>query len=214
MPDLEALKRAVMVGKRMEAMDLTRQALDEGVDPNSLIDLYLIPALEVVGDRFEKKEIFVPEMMIAAKSMQACMDLLKPLIKKEGERNRGTVIVGTVFGDLHDIGKNLVRLLLEGSGFKVIDLGVGVPSKNFLEAAREHSADVVGLSSLLTTGDPYVLETVKAIKASDISNKVKVICGGAALTPKFVMETCGAEAYAKDAAQGVKRIKQLLGLLS
>lgn len=212
MPDLEALKRAVIAGKRMEAMDLTKQALDKGVDPNSLIDHCLIPALDAVGDRFEKKEIFVPEMMIAAKSMQACVDLLKPLIKKEGEVNRRTVVIGTVFGDRHDIGKNLVKLLLESSGFKIIDLGVGVPSKKFLEAAKEHDADVVGLSSLLTTGDPYVLETVKVIKASDISNKVKIICGGAALTPKFVIKTCGAEAYAKDAAQGVKRIKQLLAI--
>jgi 5-methyltetrahydrofolate--homocysteine methyltransferase len=210
MPDLEALKRAVIAGKRLEAMDLTKQAVEEGEDPNSLIDHYLIPALDVVGERFERKEIFVPEMMIAAKSMQACVDLLRPLIRKEGEVNRGTVVIGTVFGDLHDIGKNLVKLLLESTGFKVIDLGVGVPSKKFLEAAREQKADVIGLSSLLTTGDPYVLETVKAIKESDVSNRVKVICGGAALTPKFVMETCGADAYAKDAAQGVKRIKELL----
>jgi 5-methyltetrahydrofolate--homocysteine methyltransferase len=212
MADLEALKRAVISGKRIEAMDLTKQALDDGVDPNSLIDHYLVPALNVVGDRFEKKEIFVPEMMIAAKAMQACVDLVKPLIKKEGETNPGTVVIGTVFGDLHDIGKNLAKLLLGSSGFKVIDLGVGVPSKKFLDAAKENDADVVGLSSLLTTGDPYVLETVKAIKASDISKRVKVICGGAALTPRFVMEACGADAYAKDAAEGVRRIKDLLGI--
>ena len=211
MPDLEALKRAVIAGKRIEAMELTKQALDDSVDPNSLIDRYLIPALNVVGDRFEKKEIFVPEMMIAAKSMQACVDLVKPLIKKVGETNPGTVVIGTVFGDLHDIGKNLAKLLLESSGFKVIDLGVGVPSKKFLEAAEKDDVDVVGVSSLLTTGDPYVLETVKAIKASDISKRVKVICGGAALTPRFVMETCGADAYAKDAAEGVRRIKQSPG---
>jgi 5-methyltetrahydrofolate--homocysteine methyltransferase len=212
MPDLEALKRAVIAGKRLEAVDLTKQAIAEGVNPQELIDKHLIPALNVVGDRFEKKQIFVPEMMIAAKSMQACVDLVKPLLNKEGETNPGTVVIGTVFGDLHDIGKNLAKLLLESSGFKVIDLGVGVPSKKFLEAAEKGDVDVVGVSSLLTTGDPYVLETVKAIKASDISKRVKVICGGAALTPRFVMETCGADAYAKDAAEGVRRIKQLLGI--
>jgi 5-methyltetrahydrofolate--homocysteine methyltransferase len=212
MADLEALKQAVIAGNRKEAVSLTQKAIQEGVNPQELIEKHLIPALNVVGDRFEKKEVFVPEMMIAAKSMQACVDLVKPLIRKEGETNQGTVVIGTVFGDLHDIGKNLAKLLLESSGFKVIDLGVGVTSKKFLEAAKQDDADVVGLSSLLTTGDPYVLETVKAIKASDISTRVKVICGGAALTPRFVMEACGADAYAKDAAGGVRRIKQLLGI--
>jgi len=214
MADLEALKQAVIAGNRKDAVALTQKAIQEGVNPQELINKHLIPALNVVGDRFEKKQIFVPEMMIAAKAMQACVDLVKPLIKKEGETNPGTVVIGTVFGDLHDIGKNLAKLLLESSGFKVIDLGAGVPSKKFLEAAKENDVDVVGLSSLLTTGDPYVLETVKAIKASDISKRVKVICGGAALTPRFVMEACGADAYAKDAAEGVRRIKQLLGILS
>ena len=213
MADLEALKQAVIAGNRKDAVALTQKAIEQGVNPQELINKHLIPALNVVGDRFEKKQIFVPEMMISAKSMQACVDLVKPLIKKEGETNPGTVVIGTVFGDLHDIGKNLAKLLLESSGFKVIDLGVGVPSKNFLEAAKESDADVVGLSSLLTTGDPYVLETVRAIKASDISTRVKVICGGAALTPRFVMEACGADAYAKDAAEGVRRIKQLRGIL-
>jgi len=212
MADLEALKQAVIAGNRKDAVALTQKAIQQGVNPQELINKHLIPALNVVGDRFEKKQIFVPEMMIAAKAMQACVDLIKPLIQKEGKTNPGTVVIGTVFGDLHDIGKNLAKLLLESSGFKVIDLGVGVPSKNFLEAAEESDADVVGLSSLLTTGDPYVLETVKAIKGSDISKRVKVICGGAALTPRFVMEACGADAYAKDAAEGVRSIKQLLGI--
>jgi 5-methyltetrahydrofolate--homocysteine methyltransferase len=212
MADLEALKQAVIAGKRAEAMDLTRQAIDEGTDPHELIGRFLIPALNVVGDRFQRREIFVPEMMIAAKSMQSCVDILKPLIKKDQELNLGTVVVGTVFGDLHDIGKNLVRLLLESSGFKVVDLGVNVAAPKFIEAAKDHHAVVVGLSSLLTTGDPHVEETVKAIKMSDIAGKVKVICGGAGLTQKFVEEKCGADAYAKDAARGVKEIKRLLGI--
>jgi 5-methyltetrahydrofolate--homocysteine methyltransferase len=212
MANLEALKQAVIAGNRKDAVALTQKTLQEGVNPQELINKHLIPALNVVGDRFEKRQIFVPEMMIAAKAMQACVDLVKPLIENEGEMTPGTVVIGTVFGDLHDIGKNLAKLLLESSGFKVIDLGVGVPSKKFLEATKEHGADVVGLSSLLTTGDPYVLQTVKALKASDISNNVKIICGGAALTPRFVMETCGADAYAKDAAEGVKKIRALLGI--
>jgi 5-methyltetrahydrofolate--homocysteine methyltransferase len=212
MADLEALKQAVIAGRRKQAMDLTQLAMDEGADPQDLIDRVLIPALNVVGDRFQRREIFVPEMMIAAKSMQSCVDLLKPLIKKGSELDLGTVVVGTVFGDLHHIGKNLVRLLLESSGFKVVDLGENVPAQKFVDSASAHNAAVVGLSSLLTTGDPYVEETVKALKSSDIAGKIKVICGGAALTPKFVEEKCGADAWAKDAADGVKKIKKLLGI--
>jgi 5-methyltetrahydrofolate--homocysteine methyltransferase len=210
MADLEALKQAVIAGKRKEAMDLTEKAISEGTDPELLINSYLIPALNVVGDRFQTREIFVPEMMIAAKSMQSCMDLLKPLLQKGKELNLGTVVLGTVFGDFHEIGKNLVRLLLEGSGFKVVDLGNNVPAEQFVESARTHQAVVVGLSSLLTTGDPYVEETVRALKSSDIAGKVKVICGGAALTPEFVEEVCGADAWAMDATDGLKKIKRLL----
>jgi methanogenic corrinoid protein MtbC1/uroporphyrinogen-III decarboxylase len=210
--DLESIQEAVISGQRKTALDLTRKALTKGVDPQGLIDQVLIPALTLVGEQFEKRKIFVPEMMIAAKSMQTCVDLIRPLIKNETQETLGTVVLGTVFGDLHDIGKNLTKLLLESSGFRVIDLGVNCPPDHFVEAARIHKAQVVGLSSLLTTGDPYVEETVKAIQKSDLSDTVKVICGGAALTLKFVMETCGAQAYAKDAADGVRKIKGLLGI--
>jgi methanogenic corrinoid protein MtbC1/uroporphyrinogen-III decarboxylase len=210
--DLEGIRDAVISGQRKTALDLTRKVLNEGADPQGLIDQVLIPALTAVGEQFEKRNIFVPEMMIAAKSMQACVDLIRPLIKDENQATLGLVVLGTVSGDLHDIGKNLTKLLLESSGFRVIDLGVNCPSDHFVEAARVHKAQVIGLSSLLTTGDPYVEETVKAIQKSDLVETVKVICGGAALTLKFVMETCGAQAYAKDAADGVRQIKGLLGI--
>lgn len=212
MADLEALRQAVIFGKRKDALDITQKAISEGLDPEALINSTLIPALGVVGNKFEKKQIFVPEMMIAAKTMQACVDVLKPLIKKGSDMSLGTVVIGTVFGDLHDIGKNLVKLLLESSGFKIVDLGENVPAQKFVDGARQHNAVVVGLSSLLTTGDPYVEETIKALKSSDVASKVKIICGGAALTPKFVEEKCGADAWAKDAADGVKKIKKLLGI--
>ncbi len=212
MVNLEALKAAVIKGKRKDAVDLTQQSVQDGVDPQELVNHYLIGALNVVGDKFQRKEIFVPEMMIAAKTMQACVDLIKPLVKKDSGLNLGTVVIGTVFGDLHDIGKNLAKLLMESSGFKVVDLGENVPAQKFVDGAKAHDAVIVGLSSLLTTGDPYVEQTVKAIKASDIAAKVKIICGGAALTPKFVEEKCGADAYAKDAADGVKKIKKLLSI--
>jgi methanogenic corrinoid protein MtbC1/uroporphyrinogen-III decarboxylase len=208
---VNALKEAVIHGKRKAAIDLTQKALDGGTDPNQLIDQILIPALNAVGDQFERREIFVPEMMMSAKTMQACVEFIRPMLQTRTEARLGTVVLGTVFGDLHDIGKNLVKLLLESSGFQVIDLGENVPPERFVEAARTHKADVVGLSSLLTTGDPHVVETVKAIRQSDMGGRIKVICGGAALTARFVEKVCGADAYVKDAAEGVKKIKQILG---
>ena len=209
--ELERIKDAVVSGKRKLAVEYTQKAMDQGAGPEDIINNYLITGLNIVGDKFEKKKIFVPEMMMAAKSMQACVDLVKPFLKKDGlEKSLGTVVIGTVLGDLHDIGKNLTKLLLETSGFRVIDLGENVPPEKFVDAARDNNAHIVGLSSLLTTGDPHVEETIKAIKNSEILGKVKVICGGAALTLKFV-EACGADAYAKNAAEGVKKIKNLLG---
>ena len=208
--DLERIQEAVISGKRKLAVEYTQNALDQGADPQNIINRYLIPGLNIVGEKFEKKEIFVPEMMMAAKSMQACVDLVTPLLEKqEGAGGLGTIVLGTVFGDLHDIGKNLTKLLLETSGFQVIDLGENVPAQKFVDAARENNAHIVGLSSLLTTGDPHVEETIHAIKNSDLAGRVKVICGGAALTLKFV-EACGADAHARDAADGVKKIKSML----
>ncbi len=208
--DLERIKEAVISGKRKLAVEYTQNALDLGADPQNIINRYLIPGLNIVGEKFEKKEIFVPEMMMAAKSMQACVDLVTPLLEKQDSAGGlGTIVLGTVFGDLHDIGKNLTKLLLETSGFRVIDLGENVPAQKFVDAARENNAHIVGLSSLLTTGDPHVEETIHAIKNSDLADKVKVICGGAALTLKFV-EACGADAHARDAADGVKKIKHML----
>jgi len=213
MANLDSLKQAVIDGRRKDAVALAQQAVQEGVDPERLFNQYLIPAMNEVGDKFQRKEIFVPEMMIAARSMQACMDLLKPLIRKEATVSLGTVVIGTVFGDLHDIGKNLVKLLLESSGFIVVDLGENVPASKFVGAAKAHNAAIIGLSSLLTTGDPHVEETVKTIKGSELAGKVKVICGGAGVTRKFVEEKCGADAYAENAAEGVKKIRKLLGLI-
>ncbi len=211
--DLERLKSAVIAGKRREAEELTRRTLEQGIDPQEIIHSTLIPALNVVGERFEKREIFVPEMMVSAKAMQACVDLVKPHLSQDAaEAPLATILLGTVFGDLHDIGKNLVKLLLESAGFRVVDLGENVPAERFVEEARKHQARVVGLSSLLTTGDPFVEQTVKAIRASDLAGTVKVVCGGAALTPKFVLETCGADAYAKDAADGLRKIKEMVGV--
>lgn len=213
MADLEALKEAVIKGKRNDVVSLVKAALDEGADPQMIINDYMIEALKVVGQRFEQKKIFVPEMMIAARAMQAGVDVIKPALESAGGgKTLGTVVMGTVFGDLHDIGKNLVCLMLESSGFKVVNLGENVPADKFVAAAQEHNADVVGLSSLLTTGDPYVKSTVTALKASDMGGKVKIMCGGAALTPKYVLDECQADGYAPDAVAAVRMAKDLMGI--
>jgi 5-methyltetrahydrofolate--homocysteine methyltransferase len=213
MADLEALKEAVIKGKRNDVVSLVKQALDEGADPQMLINDYMIEALKVVGQRFEQKKIFVPEMMIAARAMQAGVDVIKPALESAGGgQTLGTVVMGTVFGDLHDIGKNLVCLMLESSGFKVVNIGENVPAEKFVAAAKEHNADVVGLSSLLTTGDPYVKSTVAALKESELGGKVKIMCGGAALTPKYVLDECKADGYATDAVAAVRMAKDLMGI--
>ncbi|MCF8033473.1 MAG: cobalamin-dependent protein [Desulfarculaceae bacterium] len=214
MADLNAIKEAVNKGKRKDITGLVQTALDDGADPQVLINEYMIDAMKEVGARFEAKKIFVPEMMMAARTMQTGLDVIKPLLEAQGSQKEvvGTVVIGTVFGDLHDIGKNLVVLMLESSGFAVHNIGENVPPETFVEKARELGADVVGLSSLLTTGDPHVKATVAAIKESDLAGKVKVVCGGAAVTPKFAVETCGADGHATDAVDAVKTIQKLMGL--
>ena len=214
MADLEAIKTAINKGKRGEITGLVEAALNDGADPQEIINDYMIEAMKEVGARFEAKKIFVPEMMIAARTMQTGLDIIKPIIAEKGteDKKAGTVVIGTVFGDLHDIGKNLVVLMLESSGFKVVNIGENVPPDKFVAAAKEHEADIVGMSSLLTTGDPHVKATVEAIKSSDLAGKVKIICGGAAVTAKYALEVCGADGHAADAVAAVKISKELLGL--
>jgi 5-methyltetrahydrofolate--homocysteine methyltransferase len=212
MADLEGIKKAIIGGKRNEITALVQAALDENMDPHVIINDYMIEAMKEVGARFEAKKIFVPEMMIAARTMQTGLGLIKPLIaqKEEKPKKVGTVVIGTVFGDLHDIGKNLVVLMLESSGFEVHNIGENVPPEQFVEKARELNADVVGMSSLLTTGDPHVKATIEALKNSELADRVKVICGGAAVTRKYAVEVCGADGYAADAAGAVKTVQQVL----
>ena len=164
---LENIKETVIKGKTKEIGALVQAALDEGADPQDIINNYLIEAMKEVGARFEAKKIFVPEMMIAARTMQTGLAVIEPLIAGEESKfeKLGNVVVGTVFGDLHDIGKNLVVLMLESSGFKVTDIGVNVPVDTFVDKARELGADVVGISSLLTTGDQNMAATVAALQA-------------------------------------------------
>ncbi|MGV7223468.1 MAG: cobalamin B12-binding domain-containing protein [Nitrospinales bacterium] len=214
MADLQAIKDAVNKGKRKDIVGLVQAALDDGTDPQVIINDYMIEAMKEVGARFEAKKIFVPEMMMAARTMQEGVNVIKPLLidNKTEVKKLGTVVIGTVFGDLHDIGKNLVVLLLESSGFEVINLGENVDPQQFVNKARELKADVVGMSSLLTTGDPHVKSTINAFKESDLNGKVKLVCGGAAVTKKFAVDECGADGHAIDAVDGVRVIKQLLNI--
>ena len=214
MADLQAIKKAVGSGKRNEIVALVQAALDDGVDPQVIVNDYMIEAMKEVGARFEAKKIFVPEMMMAARTMQTGVDIIKPLIVGQANEahKQGTVVIGTVFGDLHDIGKNLVVLMLESSGFEVFNIGENVAPEKFVEMANKHNADVVGMSSLLTTGDPHIKSTVEAFKSSDLAGKVKVICGGAAVTEKFAVGECGADGYAVDAVDAVRIFSQLVNL--
>jgi 5-methyltetrahydrofolate--homocysteine methyltransferase len=212
MADLAALKEAILKGKRNDVPALVQQALAAGVEPNAIINDYMIPAMNEVGARFEAKKIFVPEMMISARAMQAGLEIIKPIIAAQegGGKSLGTVMVGTVFGDLHDIGKNLVVLMLESSGYEVHNIGENVSPDKFVEQAKALKANVVGLSSLLTTGDPHVKATVKALREANM-NGLKIICGGAAVTEKFALEECGADGYAADAVGAVRAVKHLTG---
>jgi 5-methyltetrahydrofolate--homocysteine methyltransferase len=212
MADLEAIREAVIKGRRKDIQALVEAALDDGADPQVIINDYMIAAMKEVGTRFEAKKLFVPEMMMAARTMQTGVDVIKPLIAEQtgDAKKMGTVIIGTVFGDLHDIGKNLVVLMLESSGFEVINIGENIDPETFLEKARELNADVVGMSSLLTTGDPHIKSTIDAFKNSALNGKVKLVCGGAAVTKKFAVDECGADGYAVDAVDAVRVIKNLM----
>ncbi len=202
---------AVSSGNRKAAKALTIQALDEGVSPGDLVDLSLVPAMAAVGERFKNNEIFVPEMLIAARAMKESMTVLEPRLLAAGITPKYTAVIGTVEGDLHDIGKNLVSVMWKGANVQVIDLGTNVSSAKFVEAIREHKPQVVGLSALLTTTMPALGETVRVIRASD-APPVKIMIGGAPINQHYADEI-GADGYAPDAGTAVDKILTLLGAI-
>jgi 5-methyltetrahydrofolate--homocysteine methyltransferase len=195
-----------------EAVDrLTREAIDREIGAKEILDNGLIAGMNVVGDKFKAHEIFLPDVLIAARAMYAGMDRLKPLLVKEGIPSIGKVVIGTVQGDLHDIGKNLVGIMLKGAGFEVIDLGNDVPPERFLEEAREHGAPVIGMSALLTTTMPAMAKVVTLVKEAGLSEEIRIIVGGAPVSESFAAEI-GADAYGFDAANAVDRVKELIGV--
>ncbi len=206
---LEKLYEAVLNGNAPAAAAETQAALDSGVPAEEILFKGCIPAMEEVGRLFEEGEKFVPEMLISARAMSAAMGLLRPILVEAGVETIGTVVIGTVAGDLHDIGKNLVKMMLEGAGFEVIDLGVDVGADKFVETAREKKANIIGLSALLTTTMPGMKAVIDALQEAGVRDEIKVMIGGAPITQDFADEI-GADGFAPDASSAVRKAKQLV----
>jgi len=209
MADLQALAETVIGGNKEEAERLTQEAVGEGVDPASIVNDGLIAGMGVVGEKFKNNEFYVPEVLIAARAMHAAMDVVKPLLSEAGIEPRGIVAIGTVKGDLHDIGKNLVSMMLEGGGYEVIDLEVDVAPEKFVEVVNEGNAQVIALSALLTTTMPSMKDTIDALEEAGVRDSVKVVIGGAPVTQNYADEI-GADGYAPDAASAVDKVADLL----
>jgi methylmalonyl-CoA mutase cobalamin-binding domain/chain len=208
----ELLKRLydeTLTGNSPSVLELTRAGLGLGLGPETLLYEALIPALEEVGARFERGDFFVPEMLIAGKAMAGALEILRPLLAETGAETIGTVVMGTVKGDVHDIGKNLVNIMFEGAGFHVIDLGVQVPPERFVEAVREYRPDIVGFSAFLTTTMPMFKANINALQKSGLRDQVIVMVGGAPVTQEYA-DVVGADGYAADASAAVVRAKELL----
>jgi 5-methyltetrahydrofolate--homocysteine methyltransferase len=209
MADYEALRQAVLAGKVPAVKELTQKALDDGRPAQEILDQGLIPAMDVVGEKFACQEFYIPEMLISARAMQAGIALLKPKLAESGGKPRGKVVIGTVKGDLHDIGKNLVALMLQGGGFEVVDLGADVKPEKFVEAVKSAQPHFVMMSALLTTTMLSMRDTVEALKAAGLRQGVRVAVGGAPVTQRFC-EEIGADFYAANATGAVTQAKALL----
>jgi methylmalonyl-CoA mutase cobalamin-binding domain/chain len=206
---LRQLYDFTLVGNGPEVLDLTRKGLELGLGPEKLLYEALIPSLEEVGARFERGDFFVPEMLIAGKAMAGALAILRPLLAETGAQTIGKIVMGTVKGDVHDIGKNLVNIMFEGAGFEVIDLGVQVAPEKFLDAIREHQPDIVGFSAFLTTTMPMFKANINALEKAGMRDQVIVMVGGAPVTQEYA-DVVGADGYAADASAAVARAKELL----
>lgn len=205
---LKELSEAVIAGIKERCEELTQQLLEAGLSAKQILDNGLVPGMDVVGVRFRDNIIFVPEVLISARAMKASLAILEPHLVKANVQKIGTFVIGTVKGDIHDIGKNIVSMMLKGAGFKVVDLGIDTRVEKFMAAAREENADIVGMSALLTTTMGYMKTVVERIKAEGVP--VKTMIGGAPVSQAFA-EKIGADAYAKNATEAVEKAKILLG---
>lgn len=211
MAESNQIREAIVNGKLEVAVDTIKIALEEGMDPQLIINDYLIKGMEEIGQRFQEGKAFVPNLLMSARAMKGSLELLKPLLKDAAGVTVGKIVIGTVKGDLHDIGKNLVASMFEGCGFEVINLGIDVSSDQFLQAVKEHNADIICLSALLTTTMNYMKEVIDALDASGLRQRVKVMIGGAPLNEQFALQI-GADAYTSNANAAVVKAKELLGV--
>jgi 5-methyltetrahydrofolate--homocysteine methyltransferase len=209
MSDYAELYDAIIKGNAKKAEEVTRAALAAKADPAELVQKYLIPAMDEVGQKFECSEYFVPELLTAARAMKTSLELISPLLAARGSEPIGRVVIGTVQGDLHDIGKNLVASMLEGGGFQVIDLGVDVPPERFVQAAREKDGTIVAISSLLTTTMTMMKNVIKALEQAGLRDKTRVIIGGAPITQQFA-DSIGADGYSDNASAAVNLARKLV----
>ncbi len=207
---LKGLYDNTIEGKVQEVVGLTRQGLEMQMNPVDMLYKALLPALQEVGRRFEIGDFFVPEMLMSARSMQGALGLLRPLLAARGEKTIGKVVMGTVKGDVHDIGKNLCNIMLEGAGFEVFDLGVNTTPEKFVKAVQDHQPDIVGFSAFLTTTMPMIKVNIEALKKAGLRDGVKVMAGGAPVTAQYAA-MCGADAYCPDASSTARKAKELVG---
>ncbi len=209
MDRLKEISASLQRGDDKKVSSLTRHAIEEKMEAKEILYEGLIAGMNVVGEKYREHEIFLPDVLLAAKAMYAGMDVLKSHFVKESIPVIGKVIIGSVQGDLHDIGKNLVGIMLKGSGFEVIDLGNNVPPEKFIEAAKKENASVIGLSALLTTTMPVMRRVIELLKEEGLSDKIKIIIGGAPVSEEFAQEI-GADAYSYDSSNAVERVKELM----
>jgi len=206
---LKRVKQAVLAGEMEEAAGLTKQAVAQGIGARKILDEALTPAMDIVGEEYERGDRYVPEMLISAEAMKSGMVVLKPLLADAGVKARGKVVIGTVEGDLHDIGKDLVAMMREGAGFEVINLGAEITAEEFLKAAKEHKPDIIGMSALLTTTMIHMPEVIEALQQAGLRDQIKVMMGGAPVTQGYA-DKIGADGYAPDAASATKLAKSLV----
>ena len=209
MNELTKIAEALQVGDDKVVYENTQMAIEQGVPAKTILDDGLIAGMNVISEKFRKHEIFLPHVLLAAKAMYAGMDILKPFFVKDKIPSRGKIVIGTVQGDLHDIGKNLVGIMLKGAGFEVIDLGKDVSVENFVDTAQKENADVIGMSALLTTTQPVMKKVVEKLKEKGLDNKIKTIIGGAPLSSEYA-DLIGANAYSYDASNAVVSVSKLV----
>ena len=209
MENLQQLYDAVLNGNAKSTQALTEQAVAGGADPQEILETAMIPAMDEVGQRFERNEYFVPELLISARAMKAGVTVLRPLLISGGVKAAGKVAIGTVMGDLHDVGKNLVAIMLEGNGFEIVDLGVDTSPQKFIDAVREKGVDVIAMSALLTTTIPSMRAVIEKMKEAGVRDKVKVVVGGAPVTQEFA-DSIGADGYSDNASGAVTVVRNLL----